>query len=76
MADKSRSRPRRDDSVSEVIRVRVTPAQRLELRRVARENGTLVSEVIREAVDEYVSDYRESGIFRGTKRLGHRTIGE
>jgi len=74
MADKPRGRPRRDDSVSEVIRVRVTPAQRLELRRVARENGTLVSEVIREAVDEYVCDYRESGIFRGTKRLGQRTM--
>jgi len=76
MADKPRGRPRRDESVTEVIRVRVTPAQRLELVRVARENGTLVSEVIREAVDEYVSDYRESGIFRGTKRLGPRTMDE
>lgn len=73
MADKPRTRPRRDP-VTEAIRVRVSPAQRLELVRVARENGVLISEVIREAVDEYCSDYRESGIFRGTNRLGRRTI--
>lgn len=75
MSEKPRGRPPRDEAVTEVIRVRVTPAQRMELCRVARENGTLVSEVIREAVDEYCSDYRDSGIFRGTRRLGRRTIG-
>lgn len=70
-----RRRPRVDDGpASEVIRVRVTPAQRLKLRRVADENGTLVSEVIREAVNEYVEDYGETRIFRGTKRLGRHTL--
>jgi len=72
MADKSRSRPRRE----EVIHVRVTPAQRLELRRVARQNGVLVSEVIREAVDEYCLDCRDTGIFRDTRRLGRRILSE
>lgn len=61
---KKRGRPRVHDEPTSVVGVRVTPAQRLELRRVAAENGTGVSGVIREAVEEYVSDYRETGVFR------------
>lgn len=45
------------------IRIRVTPEQRRELQRVARENQTDVAAVIREAVNVYVADYRESGVF-------------
>jgi hypothetical protein len=41
------------------IEVRVTPAQRLEVRRVASENGTGIAGIIREAINEYVADYTE-----------------
>jgi hypothetical protein len=62
-------RPRLADvPASASIRVRCTPAQRLELRRVAEENGTRMSTVVREAVDEWVGDYRERRVFRRTRR--------
>jgi hypothetical protein len=41
------------------IELRVTPAQRLELRRVASENQTGVAGLLREAVNEYVADYND-----------------
>lgn len=47
------------DAASSCIHVRVTAAQRLELRRVADENGTGLSGIIREAVNVFVADYRE-----------------
>lgn len=57
-----------DDVATTVIRVRVTEAQRRDLERVANENRTTVSGVIRESVDEYVGDYRDRRLFvkRGT----------
>ena len=48
--------------------VRVTPAQRLELRRVASDNRTGMSGIIREAVNEFVNDYGDRPTFRRTKR--------
>ena len=50
-------KPIGDVPATERIQVRVTPAQRLELQRVASDNGTGVAGIIREAVNEYVSDY-------------------
>ena len=41
--------------------VRVTPAQRLELRRVADAQGTGISGVIREMIDERMEDERIAG---------------
>jgi hypothetical protein len=62
-------RPRLADvQASHSIHVRCTPAQRLELRRMADENGQRVSAVIREAVDEFVGDYRERRVFRRPPR--------
>jgi len=46
------------------INVRVTPGQRLELRRVADLSGMRVSTVIREAVNEFVADYGDRQPFR------------
>ena len=43
--------------------VRVTSAQRLALERVAEQNRTDLSGVIREAVNEYVTDYGERRVF-------------
>jgi hypothetical protein len=46
----------------------VTPAQRLELRRVASENRTGVAGILREAVNEYVADYTDRQTFVRRKR--------
>jgi hypothetical protein len=65
---KPRGRPRLADVPSTAsLRVRCTPAQHLELRRVADENSMRLSAVIREAVDEFVGDYRDGRVFRRTK---------
>jgi hypothetical protein len=61
--------PLESEASTKRIQVRVTPAQRLEMTRVATENQTDVSGVMREAINEYVSDYREGRRpFRRRKR--------
>jgi hypothetical protein len=70
MSKRSRGRPPIHDApVSARISVAVTPAQRLELRRVASDNRTGVSGIIREAVNEYVADYGERRPFRSEQKL-------
>lgn len=64
---KRRGRRPSDDPAAHPIVVRVTAGQRLDLRRVADENQTNLSGVIREAVNEYVADYRERRVFRITR---------
>ena len=64
---RSGRRPIHDAPATNSVHVRVTPGQRLDLRRVATDNGRYLSTVIREAIDEYVSDYRDRPVFRGTK---------
>jgi len=39
------------------VELRVTPAQRLELQRIAGDNRSGVAGILREAVNEYVADY-------------------
>jgi hypothetical protein len=68
MTKRPTGRPRLFDvAASERISVNVTPAQRLELRRVASDNRTGVAGIIREAVNEYVADYGERRPFRRGK---------
>lgn len=57
-----------DEPAHIVIQVRVTREQRRNLELVARENLTTVSEAIREAVDEYVTDCQDRPIFRRRRR--------
>jgi hypothetical protein len=57
-----------DDRATTRISLAVTPAQRLELQRVATENRTQVSAVIRDAVNEFVADYGERQPFPPTRR--------
>jgi len=57
-----------DVAASERIYVNVTPAQRLELRRVAGDNGSAMAGVIREAVNTYVADYGGRRPFARRKR--------
>lgn len=68
MANKPRGRPRLTEPITESVTVKVTSAQRLELKRVAAETGTRVSTILREAVDEWVSDYRERTVFGHPKK--------
>lgn len=53
------------DPATDVIRVRVTPEQRVALERVAEQNHTNIAGVIRDAVNTFVADYGESSVFRG-----------
>ena len=51
------------------IQVRVTAAQRLEVRRIADANGTTVSGLMREAIDEIATDCRDGPrLFRRPRR--------
>lgn len=52
-----------DDVVSVRHEFRSTPAQAEDLRSVAAEEGRPLATIIRDAVNEYVSDYRERRIF-------------
>lgn len=57
--------PRTDAPATVRISVRVTVDERLDLEDVARQNLADISGVIREAVNEYVADYRERPPFVG-----------
>jgi hypothetical protein len=57
-----------DEPATAVIRCRITPSQMRDLAQVARDNDTDLSGVIRQAVNEYVSDYRDRKVFRRTER--------
>jgi hypothetical protein len=50
------------------ISVRVTQAQRVALERVARQNGMSLTSVIRDAVNEFVSDCRDETPFCHAER--------
>ncbi len=51
--------PKYGAATTKAMRIRLTAAQRRDLEQVARENGTDLTGVIREAVNVYVADYRE-----------------
>jgi len=53
-----------DEPALLVIHVRVTERQRAELRQVEAELGLDCSGIIREAVNEFVSDYSERKVFK------------
>lgn len=56
---RKRGRPAAADPLTAKIELRVTPAQRLELRRVASDHRTGVAGIVREAINEFVGDYNE-----------------
>jgi hypothetical protein len=63
MTRKRGRKPIGDGPATAKVELRVTPAQRLELRRVASENRTGVAGLLREAVNEYVADSHERRLF-------------
>jgi len=46
------------------LSVRLTPDERRDLESVARDNQTSLTDVLREAVNEYVADYRDRAVFQ------------
>lgn len=51
--------------------IRLTDDQHRDLENVARENGISVSDVLRDAVNDYVADYRERPVFTGNTSAGN-----
>lgn len=64
MAGRRGRRPRADTASTHTVRFLVTESERKELQAVAKENGQPVSTLIRDAVNEFVSDYKERSLFR------------
>lgn len=57
-------KPRRSDGLSaERVVVYITEREKADIQAVARENGHCVSTLVREAVNEFVADYREKRVF-------------
>jgi hypothetical protein len=67
MTSKRGRKPIGEGPATERIQVRVTPAQRLELRRVASESRTGMAGIIREAVNAFCDDAGERRLFRRSK---------
>ena len=60
MTDKRIGRPRLfDEPMDAQLSLNATSAQVHALRQIARDNGTSLAGVIREAVTEYAASYRE-----------------
>jgi hypothetical protein len=49
------------------LSIRLTVDERRDLESVAQENNICLAEVLREAVNEFVHDYRERDLFNGVK---------
>lgn len=62
--------PRQNEPSTAKVGVRLTSSERAELQRVARENRQSVASVVRDAVNEYVADYRERRVFGGQNSSG------
>jgi hypothetical protein len=59
-----RGRRLRSNSPSKrMIKTRVTDAEKTDLREIAALEGTTMSEVVRSAINEFVSDFRERVVF-------------
>jgi predicted HicB family RNase H-like nuclease len=67
-----RGRPARASvPASEIVKVRLTPSERADLDTVAAENGVSRNELFRDAINEYVADYRERLVFRAPHSVAH-----
>lgn len=66
-----RGRPRADVPAGRRITIRLTVREREDLEDVARENETSLAGLIRQAVNEYVGDYRERPVFSVSQKIEH-----
>ena len=63
MSDRRGRKPRSGRPANVIVCIRLTDDERLDLEHVANENKTTITDVVREAVNEYVADYRENSVF-------------
>lgn len=57
-------KPARGESATEAVKIRLTPTERRDLEQVARDNRhASLADAIREAINEYVSDFRDRSVF-------------
>lgn len=49
------------------VQIRMTPTEYRDLEQIARDNLKTPAEVIRDAVNEYVTDYRDRRLFSQTR---------
>ena len=68
MARTGRPRLVEDALATEQVRVRCTPALRLELRRIAQARGTTMSDLVRETINVFVDDYGGRQVFPSRRR--------
>lgn len=57
--DRRGRRPLFGEAATASVRIRLTPGQRADLDQMAADNHVTASDVIREALNEFVSDYRD-----------------
>jgi hypothetical protein len=62
------ARPRFGQATDTTVCLRVTSDQRVKLREAAKRNGTTVADLLREAVDDCVSDFSDEPVFRDKPR--------
>jgi hypothetical protein len=55
--------PKAGVRASAFVRIRATEGQKNDLREVAKSEGRTMADVIRDAIDSYVGDFRERVIF-------------
>lgn len=66
---RGRGRPRRcTDTSARNLTIRMTGQERADMETVARDSAMSLSEVVREAVNEFVADYRERAVFETPRR--------
>jgi hypothetical protein len=58
-------KPKYGEAVHAQVKVWMTPQQRLRLQHAAKVNLTTVSDLVREAVENYVSDFSDDPMFEG-----------
>jgi hypothetical protein len=56
-------KPKYGEAVHAQVKVWVTPQQRLRLQHAAKVNLTTVSDLLRDAVESYVSDFSDDPMF-------------
>lgn len=65
-------RPMAETRASNSLRYRVTDKQKEDLQEIARAEGRPMAAVFRDAVDEYVADYRERRVFQSNTKANYQ----
>ena len=58
-------------AATEILKFRLTASERQQLRDIAKVEGRPVAEVVRDSINEYVSDFRDDQLFVRAPGRGH-----